>query len=91
MYTETLMTAVRGAGHETRVIAPRAHLGHSDDVIGALSAARRPDLAALPAGTRAAAEMKAVLDTTLSIYRVAVQPMVRHPMVTSQPRAATLP
>lgn len=46
-YTQTIMTAVRAAGHETRVIVPRVHPGHSDDVIGALSAAGRLDLAAL--------------------------------------------
>jgi glycosyltransferase involved in cell wall biosynthesis len=41
------MLAARTAGHETRVIVPRAHPGHSDDVIGALSTARRSDLAEL--------------------------------------------
>jgi glycosyltransferase involved in cell wall biosynthesis len=46
-YTQTIMTAVRAAGHETRVIVPRVHPGHSDDVTGALSAAGRMDLAAL--------------------------------------------
>jgi glycosyltransferase involved in cell wall biosynthesis len=46
-YTQTIMTAVRAAGHETRVIVPRAHPGHSDDVIGTLNAAGRLDIAAL--------------------------------------------
>jgi glycosyltransferase involved in cell wall biosynthesis len=46
-YTQIIMTAVRGAGHETRVIVPRVHPGHPGDVIGALSVARQSDLAAL--------------------------------------------
>jgi glycosyltransferase involved in cell wall biosynthesis len=46
-YTQTFMTAVRAAGHEARVIVPRVHPGHPDDVIGVLSAAGRMDLAAL--------------------------------------------
>jgi glycosyltransferase involved in cell wall biosynthesis len=46
-YTQAIMTAVQAAGHETRVIVPRVHPGHSDDVIGGLSAGGRLDLAAL--------------------------------------------
>jgi glycosyltransferase involved in cell wall biosynthesis len=46
-YTQLFMTALRAAGHETRVVVPRAEPGHPDDVIGALSGAGRPDLAAL--------------------------------------------
>ena len=46
-YTQLIMTAVRAAGHEARVIVPRVHLGHSDDVIGALDAAGRVKFAAL--------------------------------------------
>lgn len=46
-YTQTIMTALRAAGHETGVVVPRAHPGHTDEVIGALGAPGRLDLAAL--------------------------------------------
>ena len=46
-YTQLIMTALQAAGHETRVVVPRVDPGHPDDVIGALSGAGRPDLAAL--------------------------------------------
>lgn len=51
-YTQLVMTALRAAGHETRVIVPRADPSHPDDMIGALSGPGRPDLAALRDTTR---------------------------------------
>jgi glycosyltransferase involved in cell wall biosynthesis len=46
-YTHAIMSAARAAGHDARVIVPRAHPGYSDDVVGVLSSANRTDLAAL--------------------------------------------
>ena len=46
-YTQLIVTALRAAGHETRVVVPRGNPCHPDDVIGALSGAGRPDLSAL--------------------------------------------
>ena len=46
-YTQLIVTALRAAGHETRVVVPRADPDHPADVIGALSGAGRPGLAAL--------------------------------------------
>jgi glycosyltransferase involved in cell wall biosynthesis len=43
-YTRALMTALRSAGHETRVVVPRAQDGSPGDVLGALGGGF-PDLA----------------------------------------------
>lgn len=51
-YAQLMISALRAAGHETRVIVPLLHPGHPDDVIGALSGAGRPDLGALRDTTR---------------------------------------
>jgi glycosyltransferase involved in cell wall biosynthesis len=45
-YTQAMMVALRAAGHEARVVVPRAQAGQPDDVVGALGP-RQPDLAAL--------------------------------------------
>ncbi len=48
-YTQLIATALRVAGDErpVKLVVPRVDPGHPDDVIGALSGAGRPDLAAL--------------------------------------------